>query len=201
MYKTILEFPRWEINEKGHIRNVKTKADKYVCKNKQGYMHVQFKKDAKTYCRKVHRLVAELFLPEPEQWLVDLCESKHPYKVCINHIDHDKTNNHVTNLEWCDIAYNNKVAMDAGVVPALKGSLNGRAILTESLVHEMCKAFEQGMQPKEAVEKFKVSRQQATKIRSGHAWYHVWEQYDIEVKRRKSKIATEKFNDHEGETS
>lgn len=185
MYKVIPDFPRWEINEAGHIRNTKTGADKFVYVSVQGYMSVNFKKNGKQVSKKVHRFVGSLFLPEPEPWLQELCASKWPFKVCINHIDHDKLNNHVSNLEWCDIAHNNKAAMDLGRVPALKGELNGRAILTEELVHKLCKAYESGMKPKESVEVFGISRQQATKIRAGFAWKHIWGQYDIKVNRRK----------------
>lgn len=43
----------------------------------------------------IHRLVAEVFIPNP---------SDHP---CINHKDENPANNHVDNLEWCTYAYNN----------------------------------------------------------------------------------------------
>lgn len=185
MYKVIPEFPRWEINEYGKIRSVKTKEEKYTLVNKQGYYHTQFKKDGKVYCRKIHRLVGEIFLPEPPDWLNELCLSKWPFKPCLNHKDHNKLNNHVSNLEWCDINHNNQEAIKAGVVPPLQGSKNGRAILTEDLVHKICKDFESGMMPLGAVEKYGISKQQATKIRAGFQWKHVWVQYDIKVNRRK----------------
>lgn len=185
MYKVIEEFPKWEINEEGHIRNVKTKRTKYVHEHSTGYLLVCFKKDGKVMTRKVHRLVALCHLEPPSEELRLLCESKWPYKPCVNHIDHNKLNNNVENLEWCDVAYNNKAAIKMGVVPALKGSLNGRAILTEDIVHSICKDYQEGFMPTDAIKKYGISRQQATKIRAGYAWKHIWSQYDIKVNRRK----------------
>lgn len=43
----------------------------------------------------VHRLVAEAFIPNPNNYPV------------INHKDENPSNNNVTNLEWCSVAYNN----------------------------------------------------------------------------------------------
>ena len=58
------------------------------------YYAVMFSMKNKRYCRKVHRLVAEAFIPNP----YNLPQ--------INHKDGDKTNNHVSNLEWCTVKEN-----------------------------------------------------------------------------------------------
>lgn len=85
MYKQIRN-SRYEINEKGEIRN----ENGYVLKQqeKDGYktISINLGDGAKKY--RVHRLVAEAFIPNSK----GLPE--------INHKDLDKTNNHISNLEW-----------------------------------------------------------------------------------------------------
>jgi hypothetical protein len=60
----------------------------------KGYKIVPLTKDGVCTTKFVHRLVAEAFIPNPD----DL-----PF---VNHIDEDKTNNFVENLEWCTEQYN-----------------------------------------------------------------------------------------------
>lgn len=64
-----------------------------VCKN--GYCRVTLAKNGETHYCHVHRLVAEAFIPNPENL---------PF---VNHIDEVRTNNRVDNLEWCSCQYNN----------------------------------------------------------------------------------------------
>lgn len=62
--------------------------------DKKGYVNVNISKNGKNNTLKVHRLVAQSFIPNP---------NKYPQ---VNHKDEDKANNHVNNLEWCTNEYN-----------------------------------------------------------------------------------------------
>ena len=65
-----------------------------LAKDKNGYFVVSLYFNGKHNTIKVHRLVAQAFIPNPD----NLPE--------VNHLDEDKTNNRVENLEWCDHKYN-----------------------------------------------------------------------------------------------
>ena len=60
-----------------------------------GYYNIVLRKDSKTKCYFVHRLVANEFIPNPDNL---------PQ---VNHKDENKLNNNVDNLEWCTSKYNN----------------------------------------------------------------------------------------------
>ena len=59
-----------------------------------GYKHVTLSKHSKCKRYSVHRLVAETFIPNPDNL------------PCVNHKDETRTNNRVDNLEWCTYKYN-----------------------------------------------------------------------------------------------
>ena len=60
----------------------------------RGYEHISLKKGSKSKTYSIHRLVAEHFIPNPNNYPV------------INHKDENKFNNRVDNLEWCTQRYN-----------------------------------------------------------------------------------------------
>lgn len=68
----------------------------------KGYIRLSLSKDGKRGSFLVHRLVAESFLPIPEN-LLSLVGTR---KLQVNHKDENLNNNSVDNLEWCDASYN-----------------------------------------------------------------------------------------------
>ena len=71
--------------------------------DKDGYYRVCFYKNKKSKEMKIHRLVAQAFIPNPENF---------PQ---VNHIDGNKLNNCVSNLEWCTAKYNINHACKLGL--------------------------------------------------------------------------------------
>ena len=190
IYKQHPLYPRLEVSNFGNVRDTKSGNPRYTKDNAQGYLYLQVRVDSKRVTLKIHRLVAELFLPEPSAELLVKCAGEHWGKVLVKHKDNNKHNNHFSNLEWSDLLGNTRQAWFDGLIESKIGEANGRAVLNEAIVRNLCIAFEYGMTPKKAVEVFGVSRQQATKIRAGFAWKHIWCEYDIKVNRRGKSSTT-----------
>lgn len=90
---TVTSVDRYDsLGRRVRARHIKSK------KNNRGYTVVNIRKEGsrKTYTLLVHRLVAQAFIPNPE----NLPE--------VNHIDEDKSHNYDSNLEWCTSEYNHK---------------------------------------------------------------------------------------------
>lgn len=100
----------YEVNEDGVIRNVKSKKIIQGYKEKNGYIRVRFENKCLggVVRTTVHRLVAEAFLPNPD----NLEE--------VNHIDSNRANNHVSNLEWVTHSDNMKHAYANNRMPQLE---------------------------------------------------------------------------------
>ena len=124
IYKEIIGFDGYEISNLGNVksleRNVTRKSKlgkEYIYhlkekilskrKDKDGYEIVNLFNNGKETTLKVHRLVAEAFIDNPNNLPI------------INHKDCNTSNNSVENLEWCDYSYNNSYE-SAGYKRALK---------------------------------------------------------------------------------
>lgn len=87
----------------GNITNIQTQKRLKPHLNDEGYLTVGLTREHDIYTRKVHRIVAEAFIQNPQK------------KKCVNHIDGNKTNNNVWNLEWCTHKENNIHAGETGL--------------------------------------------------------------------------------------
>lgn len=85
----------YQVSTLGRVKNSRTGRVLKVGKIGNGYLIVNLYKDGKRTNYKVHRLVAQAFIPNPQN------------KPQVNHIDEDKENNYVENLEWSTAKENN----------------------------------------------------------------------------------------------
>ena len=77
---------------------------------------------SKAKALKIHQEVAKAFIPNPEN------------KPCINHIDGNKLNNTVTNLEWCTFSENTRHAFTTRLAKAKRGCDHPKSKLTKEQI-------------------------------------------------------------------
>ena len=86
----------YEVSNLGRVRRVTNKNNLLVPNTlPYGYLQVCLSVNAVRKQHRIHRLVAEAFLPNPNNLPI------------VNHKDWNPSNNRVDNLEWCDVKYNN----------------------------------------------------------------------------------------------
>jgi hypothetical protein len=107
----------YQISNLGNVKSIKSKKILVQSSSSSGYKFINLRKNSKGKNFRVHRLVAETFIPNYNNL---------PY---VNHKDENPKNNCVDNLEWCTASYNinygdrnNKVAKKVSIWRKKKGS-------------------------------------------------------------------------------
>ena len=93
-WKPIKGHPNYEVSNLGNVRSLNWHNERivknlYLKRHNKGYLQVELTDGKTKRMYLVHRLVAQAFLPNPNRL---------PQ---VNHIDENKANNSVSNLEWC----------------------------------------------------------------------------------------------------
>lgn len=127
----------------GRVKSLKGKVKILKPVLGRGYLRVDLSKDGKPKHFNVHQLVALAFIPNPN------CKRE------VNHIDGNKLNNYVDNLEWCTQSENIQHAVATGL--KAQGEEHGRAKLTNEQVEEI-RANPYGLTLEKLAEKFGVGQ-------------------------------------------
>ena len=93
--KIIKNFENYQITDDGRVWSDKRKKWLKPLINNSGYHQVRLSKDGKYYMKCIHKLVAEAFIPNPNNYNE------------VDHVDTDLNNNTVSNLHWCNRLINN----------------------------------------------------------------------------------------------
>ena len=159
-FKKISGYERYEISKDGIIRNANNLKIKSQCVGGTGYYMISMSFDNKSKPRRVHRLLAITYIPNPKSL---------PQ---INHIDGNKLNNTLSNLEWCNNFDNCAHAVSLGLINNT-GENNGMAKLSNIKVIEIRKMFKDGYTQQKIADKFNVSRSCILMIHLNKRWVHV----------------------------
>lgn len=111
----------YDISTFGRVKSIKDGKEKILMPffDKDGYLQIALSKNGIVKKFKIHRLVAQAFIANPDG------------KPQVNHIDGNKFNNHVSNLEWCTNRENNIHAVKTGLRKSQKGF--GRKLTDEQV--------------------------------------------------------------------
>ena len=86
----------YQVSNLSRVKSIKFGKEIILKQNiRGGYYYVRLYKNGIVKNYFVHRLVAEAFIPNPNNY------------PCVNHKDENKLNNIIENLEWCSVLYNN----------------------------------------------------------------------------------------------
>lgn len=120
IWKDIKNYPYYQVSNLGRVKSLQRERvignNKYIqeeriLKNEiiQGYVYVYLCKNNKNKGTRVHKIVMETFVPDRSNFKSMPDEDRNKINLdnlVINHIDENKLNNRVDNLEWCTSKYN-----------------------------------------------------------------------------------------------
>jgi hypothetical protein len=163
---------RYYISSFGRVKSTGHGKDKYLkpMKTYKGYLCVDLRKPGYRKTIPVHRLVAIAFIPNINGYTQ------------VNHIDCNKENNHVENIEWCDQSHNQLHAFANGLI-SRAGVKNSQAILTEKEVLEIYKLLSTHKYThSEIASRYNVTKHAVGDINTGRSWAHLLSQGE-EIKK------------------
>ena len=161
--KSVIIFDAYTLFEDGSVLGRRSKELKYSL-NHKGYPFLTFvDNNSKRHTKSIHRLVAENFLPNPDN-LSD-----------VNHIDCNRANFKISNLEWMTHGKNIEYSYKMNKRSAL-GINNARCTTDEETVHEICDLLRSGLLSSQIRDLgFNYYRVQAIKCKKN--WKHISDQY------------------------
>ena len=156
--KQIEDYPNYSVTKEGRVINTKTGRVLKTDTNSCGYLRVTLCKDNKPKKFFIHRLVAQELLENPDDF---------PQ---VNHIDGNKTNNTVENLEWCTQSINQ--------YHAHTNNLQKRFTkVSEQQVKTICELLGEGLSVRSISKTMGISRYIPEDIKRGKTWRHISKDY------------------------
>lgn len=158
----------YKITNDGKVISLKGGKRKYlkIQKYRHGYLYVNLWVNGICYRDTIHRLVAKAFIPNPN----NLPE--------VNHIDGDKENNCVNNLEWSSSEDNVSHAWYNNLCSSY-GENSHLNKFKEEYIIKVCEMLMEGLQPREISELTGISQAMVSDIRGKKIWKHITKQYNF----------------------
>lgn len=158
------------VSNKGNVKSLYRNKLLTQCTDKYGYKYVGIRYNNKTYQGLIHRLVAIAFIPNPE------------HKEQVNHIDGNKTNNSVINLEWATPQENMIHCYNTGLHDNRAISdKHGMNKYTIKQIKEICNLLQENkLSINEIAKKTNVGHTTVNDIRNKKYWTHISKDYSFD---------------------
>lgn len=140
--------------------------------DKDGYPRVNLYEGTRVQTVRIHRLLALAFIKNDDPEI----------KKEVNHIDGNKANNELSNLEWVTSSKNQKHAYEKGLQKGQKGESNGRAKHKEKDVITVCEMLSEGYGNAQIRDITGYSLSFIENIKYGLAWTYLTKDYGIKPK-------------------
>ena len=153
----------YSIDESGRVYSIRYKRYLSPSRDSCGYLFVGLSNGGNVKQKLIHRLVAEAFIPNPFN------------KPQVNHMDGNKVNNQISNLEWCTQSENILHGFRHGLYKSNTpvGSKHKKAKLNESQVLEIRKKYLLGNKLTWLAREYGVSDALISNIVKRKCWKHV----------------------------
>jgi len=165
-WKNIIGFPKYEINTEGRVWSWHRLKYLKPEKPKSGYLRVVLCNNGKLKHKFIHRLVLEAF--------VGLCPKG---KEC-RHLDGNRLNNNLDNLQWGTRSDNAQDAMRHKTHRATNqnGELNTQCKLTKKdVINIVCLWNTKLFRQQEIANMYNISRRNVSHIINRRTWKHIWD--------------------------
>lgn len=159
-FKQIKDFPNYEVSENGDVQNIKTGKLLKSHLTKQGVLAISLRKDNILSLNLIHRLVAITYIENPFNLEF------------VIHIDNNKTNNNVNNLQWKSQLSFVKNQYSTGILNS-KGDNNFNSRLDNNDVKTIKHLLSKKIAVKKIAELFNVSNGIIYCIKNGDTWKHI----------------------------
>lgn len=166
----------FKVSNKGRVWSKRSdKILKQESLSSQGYKIFSTRiggRQGECICFRVHILVAEAFLPEPDRYKVEWARTTKYGKVYVNHIDSNKANNNIENLEWVTNPenYSHYRKTSKYTVDSLR-TAKARATLEDHIVLAIREEYSTGnTSERKLAKKYNVSRGIISTAIKGYAW-------------------------------
>ena len=159
-FRDLKDFDNYQISNLGRIYSKKRRTCLKVKRlGNSGYYQIRLSKDGKYVYKNLHRLLAETFIPNPNNYRT------------VNHINGNKLDNRLANLEWADDCKQQHESCLLGLKPTTQH------ILTTEEIIEVYKLYSEGVSQGKLAKQFNTRKQQIAKLVKGQRHKDLFRQY------------------------